>query len=136
MFPHRTVLSDLGSARARRCCLTISPPEPPQAIFRETGAQHFEKTGGFTSWDQGHPDTEQGCTCAALTDENRNSNTVTRRNDVIKGLLKEFPNVRMIPFYDLTVPQYDLHENAWCGAGAAVSRGAMRCALLRRCDAL
>lgn len=63
--------------------------------------------------NQGHPDSEQGCTCAPLSDEVRALNTVTRRNDVIKKLVKEFPNVRMIPFYDLTVPQYDLHENAW-----------------------
>lgn len=59
------------------------------AIFRETGAQHFEKTGGFTSWEQGHPDSEQGCTCSPLSEDIRNKNTVTQRNDVIKKLLSE-----------------------------------------------
>ena len=39
---------------------------------------------------------------------------VTKRNDIIKKLLKEFTNVRMVPYYELSAPAFDLHENAWC----------------------
>ena len=38
------------------------------ALFRETGAQHFNSEGAFSTWEESHPPLSKGCTCSPLKD--------------------------------------------------------------------
>ena len=91
------------------------------AIFRETGAQHFSGTGSYAGDEQAHPTVAKGCHCAAMSEEVRKHNDVTRFNDVVHGLAKRHPHVRVLPFYEVTAPRHDMHEGAYCAFDQARS---------------
>jgi len=84
------------------------------AVFRETGAQHFVGSGSYAGDNQAHPSVAQGCRCDAMTEATAASNEVTQYNEVIHRLAGSHPHVRILPFYDITVPRYDQHEESFC----------------------
>ena len=93
-------------------------------VFRETAAQHFQGTGGFTSWSQAHPsNVSVACECTPMTVETERSNAVAGRNDAVAAAHASVAatDVRLQPFYALTADRHFGHEAAFC---AFVQRGA------------
>lgn len=85
------------------------------AVFRETSAQHFIGTGSYASADQSHPRAGTPCVCEAMKPEVLWSNEITQLNDVVHRLAAEFPRVKVLGFYNLTAPRFDMHEEQYCG---------------------
>ena len=85
------------------------------AVFRETSAQHFVGTGSYAGDEQAHPRVGSPCKCAAMSEAVLWSNEVVRMNQVIARLAAEFPHVRVLPFYNVTWPRHDMHEEQFCG---------------------
>ena len=93
-----------------------SAQAPRAAFFRETGAQHFQGTGAFSSWDQAHPKLGDRCQCAPLAPNAENQ--ITAWNGAVRALAGQHAGrVGVVPFYALTAPRHDLHEGPFCGFG-------------------
>lgn len=106
---------------------------------------------------------ELGCRCRTTNDT---AMMAAARNEIIRGLIKEcaechgslawpetqalaqflqcmslrfrrFPDIQLVPMYDLTLPLQDMHEGPWCAAvGHAADTGAYARGLRTcfRCD--
>jgi len=85
------------------------------AVFRETSAQHFIGTGSYAGAEQSHPKAGTSCRCEAMGEAVLWKNDITALNGVIHKLATEFPHVRVLPFYNLTAPRFDMHEEQYCG---------------------
>jgi len=85
------------------------------AVFRETSAQHCVGTGSYAGAEQSHPRAGTPCRCEAMQPEVLWHNDITALNGVIHSLAAEFPHVRVLPFYNLTAPRFDMHEEQYCG---------------------
>ena len=79
-------------------------------LFSETGAQHFKASDarGYTTGEWEHRDraSDKFCTCQPIEDFN-----VNVRNKVLQTVMASgaFPNVKVLPFYDLTRPRWRWH---------------------------
>ena len=84
-------------------------------LFRETGAQHFkaadERGVGLMrsssgEWERRDRTTDRHCSCAPIEDYG-----VNRQNGVLHEVINSglYPNVRLLPFYDLTRPRWRWH---------------------------
>jgi hypothetical protein len=91
-----------------------------RVLFRETTAQHFKGTGHWV------PGAERigrgGCSCSGYSGELHRTNFVATHNAVAEQLARQLTagQVPIVPFYNLTAPRYDMHnQNDWCGHGAS-----------------
>ena len=79
-------------------------------LFSETGAQHFKASDarGYThgEWESRDKRSDAFCTCQPIEDFNVNA-----RNKVLNDVLGtgRFPNVQVLPFYQLTRPRWRWH---------------------------
>lgn len=84
------------------------------ALFRETSAQHFEGTGAYAGKAQSHLTKGSTCVCAPMSLEVAANNVATRQNRVVAELAERSAAVRILPFYELTLPRHDMHEAEYC----------------------
>jgi hypothetical protein len=77
------------------------------AVFREISAQAFDKTG---SWTTGADKTTQ---CAATPPNVAYDNIVWRQNQLLWKLAHKH-QVPMLPFYNLTIPRWNMREEKFC----------------------
>jgi hypothetical protein len=101
------------------------------ALFRETSAQTFKRTGAFVThaaaavagvagawWD--YP-------CAAMTADMAAHNAVATRNAIVDAALSRAVHVRRLPFYNLTAA----HAAQYVGRRCQFSRAVPRCRTVR-----
>lgn len=84
------------------------------ALFRETSAQHFEGTGAYAGKAQSHLTKGSTCVCAPMAPGVAADNVATRQNRVVAELVARNTAVRVLPFYELTLPRHDMHEAEYC----------------------
>ena len=126
------------------------------ALFRETSAQHFEGTGSFSNMEQAHPGKGAACRCEKMAPEVEADNDITKMNAIVAKLAAEcvaqacfgarsdaphrHPHVKVLPFYALTAPRFDMHEQGYCGfeqmQSAPDSDGSCWCVLSLSTDVL
>ena len=92
--------------------------KPRLAVFRETGAQHFQGSGEFRSWDQAHLKLGDQCHCAPLSGDAQGSKLTAWNAEMQRLIPARFPLVSLVGFYDITAPRFDMHEGAFCGYGS------------------
>jgi hypothetical protein len=87
-----------------------------RVLFRETSAQHFPGTGAYATWEQAHTGGTP-CVCAPSTEESEARNAVRRFNAIARSEFKE-----IIPWYDYTNQQHELHEEDYCAYETPLKR--------------
>ena len=90
--------------------------QPGKAVlFSETGAQHFKASDarGYSTgeWENRDKSADQQCACKPIEDYN-----VNVRNRVLREVTGSgtYPNIRTLPFYELTRPRWRWHFGNWC----------------------
>lgn len=84
------------------------------AVFREANAQHFVGTGSYAGAEQSHLPMGKLCVCEAMKPAVAADNAVMRQNKIVTVLAAAYPAVKLLPFYDLTEPRFDMHEEGFC----------------------
>lgn len=106
---------DLASAFAVLDKMAALPGKA--VLFSETGAQHFKASDarGYTTgeWEHRDKSADAQCTCKPIEDFNVNVRNRVLREVVGSG---RFPNVRTLPFYELTRPRWRWHFGNWSAA--------------------
>eukprot|EP00898_Chlorokybus_atmophyticus_P004742 jgi/Chlat1/5269/Chrsp33S05099 len=83
-------------------------------LMRELGAQHFYGTGAFNRTDPRHFGALGVCQCFPMDDAVAHTNLVQKQNRVIHEVAFYLNNFHMLPFYEVTSPRYDMHEEKYC----------------------
>ena len=87
-----------------------SAVEGKRAIWWETAAQHFpaeDGSGMYEGWEKA--DAKGRCFCMPVSDRSpRHTNT---RTLLASG---NFPDLRVMPYFSLTLPRFDLHHEVFC----------------------
>jgi len=100
--------TDLHHSMARLEAFAAEPGRA--ALFQETGAQHFKSSDrrGYATgeWEQRDKSSDKLCSCQRTEDFNVNT-----RNRVLHEVLGSgsYPHVRLLPFYNLTLPRWRWH---------------------------
>jgi len=79
------------------------------AMFKEMSAQHFSSDKGTGKYDDRDKlrSSKDNCRCSALR------TTVEPRNEFLHDLLRQqHPKIKIIPFWDLTAPRYNMHHES------------------------
>jgi hypothetical protein len=103
------VLADLGEFNKR---------PGKQALFRETSAQAFAKTGAYAGV------TTMGCAPTPLAATH--DNLVYRQNEFIRRAAPTY-GVPVLPFYEETLPRWNMREEKFCEAEARRERPEAEC---------
>lgn len=77
------------------------------AVFRETSAQAFDKTGSWT------PGADKTPRCAETPLEVAYDNLVWRQNQLLWRLAQNH-HVPILPFYNTTLPRWNMREELFC----------------------
>lgn len=96
--------------------LNAHAAQPGKAVlFSETGAQHFKASDarGYSTgeWENRDKSADTQCKCQPIEDFN-----VNVRNRVLREVAggAAYPNIRTLPFYELTKPRWRWHFGNWC----------------------
>jgi hypothetical protein len=79
------------------------------AVFREISAQAFDKTGSWT------PGADKTTRCAETPPEVAHSNLVSQQNHLLWELAHKH-QVPILPFYNTTLPRWNMREEKFCEA--------------------
>lgn len=78
------------------------------ALFREISAQAYDKTGAWTPGSD-----KQSTRCAETPAEVAYDNLVWRQNQLLWRLAHKH-QVPILPFYNLTLPRWNMREEKFC----------------------